>query len=104
MTPLPRAAHCSAALRPRPRLPPVMIAMVRCRLRLVLKTVYGSLPSLAASVPVPNLPISAPATDVLWILETAYFSRVMRRRYERNWTRRNVGYLEKLTNRHAANA
>jgi hypothetical protein len=50
-----------------------MIAMVICRLRLVLKTVYGSLPLLAASGPVTNLPISASTTDVLRIFETASF-------------------------------
>jgi len=40
---------------------------------LVLKTVYGSLPLLAASVPVTNLPISASTTVVLRIFETATF-------------------------------
>jgi hypothetical protein len=50
-----------------------MIAMVICRLRLVLKTVYGSLPLLAASVPVTNLPISASTTVVWRIFETASF-------------------------------
>jgi hypothetical protein len=34
---------------------------------LVLKTVYGCLPSLAARVPIRILPVSAPSRDVPWI-------------------------------------